>query len=174
MLRHIRFVTRRFRGEALDEILHENGCVNVDGELDFVSGGCLDIVEYNNTVVDEDSEFEEVEYVDEDTDEDGEFDGGEYDDEDADEDCEFDEGEYHDESGFGDIGGHKYWNTCGSDGEGLRWSSDILNESIFSDQIPDESLVVEDITKIHMFNLQNDYVSKLQFESLEIAYKFYY
>ncbi|KAI5430014.1 hypothetical protein KIW84_034550 [Lathyrus oleraceus] len=89
----------------------------------FISDGCLNIFEYDNTIVDEDSEFEEVEYGDKEVDEDGEFDGGEYHDEDA-----------------------------------------------------DESLVVDDvddIAKMDMFNLQNDDVSKLKFESLEIAYKCY-
>ncbi|CAI8616181.1 unnamed protein product [Vicia faba] len=94
--------------ESLDEILHENGHVNVDGELDFVSDGCLDIVECDNIAVDEDSEFQEIEYDDEDADEDGEFDGCEYDDEDGDEDDEFDGGEYDDESSSGDVGGHGY------------------------------------------------------------------
>lgn len=51
-----------------------------------------------------------------------------------------------------------------------------MNESISSDQIPDESFVVdefEDIVNMDMFNLQCDDVSKLQFEILEIAYKWY-
>ncbi|XP_050903117.1 uncharacterized protein LOC127115684 [Lathyrus oleraceus] len=79
--------------EALNDILHENGRVNVGGELDIVSDECSDNVEYDNVVIDEDFEFEEVEYDDEEAEEDGEFDGGEYDDEDAGEYGEFDGGE---------------------------------------------------------------------------------
>lgn len=90
------------------------------------------VVEYDNIVVDEDFGFEEVEYNDEDAAEDGEFDGGECNDEDG----KFDGGEYNDENGSGDVCGHKYWNTDtnnnGSDVESLEWSSDNLNESIFS------------------------------------------
>lgn len=48
--------------------------------MNIVSDGCLDIVEYDNVVVDEDFEFEEGEYDYKDADENGEFDGGEYDD----------------------------------------------------------------------------------------------
>ncbi|CAI8593651.1 unnamed protein product [Vicia faba] len=84
---------------------------NIDGELNFASDGCLDIVEHDNTIVDEDSEFEEVEYVDEDANEDGEFDG-------------------------------------------------------------DESLVVDNIANMDMFNLQNDDVSKLQLEVWKLLTSF--
>ncbi|CAL5202256.1 unnamed protein product [Lathyrus oleraceus] len=138
--------------EALDEIIHEKDRVNVDGELNIVSDGCLDIVEYDNVIVDEDFEFE----------------GGEYDYEDADENGEFDGGEYDDETDFGDASGHKSWNTDtnndGTDGEGLKWSLDNLNESIFPYQILDESLIVDNvnnIVKMDTFNLQNDDVSML-------------
>ncbi|XP_058748186.1 uncharacterized protein LOC131621003 [Vicia villosa] len=154
--------------KTLDGTFHENDRVNDDGELDFISDGCLDVVEYNNPNVDEDSEFEEVEYDDEDADEDGEFDGCEYDDEDGDEDGEFDGGEYGNEIGSGDVSGHEYWTTnANNDGisrEGSEWSSDNLNESIFSDQIPNESFVIDeidDIANMYMFNLQGDHVSKL-------------
>ncbi|KAL5058557.1 hypothetical protein RYX36_030161 [Vicia faba] len=88
--------------------VNSNGRVNIDGEQDFVSDGCLDIVEYENTIVDEDFEFEKVEYGDEDADGNGEFDGCEYDDEHGDEDGEFDGGGYDDEIGSGDVGRHEY------------------------------------------------------------------
>ncbi|XP_058777601.1 protein FAR1-RELATED SEQUENCE 5-like [Vicia villosa] len=166
--------------EAHDGIFHENGRVNDDGELDFVSDGCLDNVEYDNRVVDEDSEFEEVEYYDEDAEEDNEFYGCEYDDEDGDDDGELDGDDYDDEIGSGYVSGHEYWNTDsnggGISGEGSEWGSDRLNESISSDQLPDESFVVDefdDIANMDMFNLQCDDVSKLQFGSLEIAYTWY-
>ncbi|XP_058786646.1 protein FAR1-RELATED SEQUENCE 5-like [Vicia villosa] len=166
--------------EAHDGIFHENGRVNDDGELDFVSDGCLDNVEYDNRVVDEDSEFEEVEYYDEDAEEDNEFYGCEYDDEDGDDDGELDGDDYDDEIGSGYVSGHEYWNTdsngSGISGEGSEWGSDRLNESISSDQILDESFVVDvfdDIANMDMFNLQCDDVSKLQFGSLEIAYTWY-
>ncbi|XP_058748779.1 uncharacterized protein LOC131621748 [Vicia villosa] len=105
--------------EVLDEIIHENGHVNIEGELDIVE-----------LVINDDFEFE----------------GGEYDDEDADD--EFNGGEYDDETG--------------SNGEGLMEVN-----------MKDHILVVDDIFKMNMFNLQNEDVSKLQFGSLEIAYTFY-
>lgn len=51
-----------------------------------------------------------------------------------------------------------------------------MNNSIFSYQSPNDSFVIDDvdeIVKMNMFNLQNDDVSKLQFGSLKVAYKFY-
>lgn len=76
----------------------------------------MDIVKYDNVVVDEDFEFV----------------GGEYDYEDG----EFDGCEYDDETDSGDVGGDKFGNTNANNdrtsGKGLEWSSDSLNESIFS------------------------------------------
>ncbi|KAI5396083.1 hypothetical protein KIW84_062325 [Lathyrus oleraceus] len=83
--------------QALNEIIHENGRVNLDSELDIVNDGCLDIIEYDNVVVDEDFEFV----------------GGEYDYEDG----EFDGCEYDGEAGSGDVGGDESWNTDANNDE---------------------------------------------------------
>jgi hypothetical protein len=58
----------------------------------------------------------------------------------------------------------------------LEGNSDGVNDSIFSYLSQDESFVIEgvdDIVKMDMFYLQNEDVSKLQFESLDVAYNFY-
>lgn len=55
------------------------------------------------------------------------------------EDGEFDWCEYDDEIGSCDVSGDKSWNidvnNDETDGEGLQWSSDSFNESIFSNQL---------------------------------------
>ncbi|XP_058769631.1 putative protein FAR1-RELATED SEQUENCE 10 [Vicia villosa] len=92
-------------------------------------------------------------------DKDVEFEGGEYDDEDADEECEFEGGEYDDSDEDGEFDAGEYDDKSPSDG--TNGEDHFLVDGVY------------DIAKMDMFNLQNVDVSKLQFRSLEVAYKFY-
>jgi hypothetical protein len=63
-----------------------------------------------------------------------------------------------------------------SDSDNTSVDDDEVNESTDSDQNPEELFIiddVDDIVKIDMLNLYTDAVSKLQFGSLLVAYKFY-
>ncbi|MCI18280.1 protein FAR1-RELATED SEQUENCE 5, partial [Trifolium medium] len=79
-----------------------------------------------------------------------------------------------DESDFGDCDDFsKSENTVVDD---LDENSDTDNETTHSDENAEELFIIDDaddIVKIDMFNLNNEDVSKLQFGSLEVAYKFY-
>ncbi|KAK2369285.1 enoyl-[acyl-carrier-protein] reductase [NADH], chloroplastic [Trifolium repens] len=63
-----------------------------------------------------------------------------------------------------------------SDSDNTSVDDDEVNESTDSDQNPEELFIiddVDDIVKIDILNLDTDAVSKLQFGSLLVAYKFY-